>query len=117
MAGKSNKGRNRRGSNNTTNSLEPVASSNAPVKDDITASEAGVATLNEVSAGSESTNGSSEIKESETANPASEAKQGYFYDIFFCFPKPHSVSLTAWFGNITISLPTQPSETVAPIIC
>ncbi|KAL9367718.1 hypothetical protein Peur_038917 [Populus x canadensis] len=76
MAGKSNKGRNRRGSNNTTNSLEPVASSNAPVKDDITASEADVATLNEVSAGSESTNGSSEIKESETANPASEAKQG-----------------------------------------
>ncbi|KAL9404830.1 hypothetical protein Peur_001802 [Populus x canadensis] len=76
MAGKSNKGRNRRGSNNTTNSLEPVASSNAPVKDDITASEAGVATLNEVSAGSESTNGSSEIKESETANSASEAKQG-----------------------------------------
>ncbi|XP_034912159.1 clustered mitochondria protein isoform X1 [Populus alba] len=76
MAGKSNKGRNRRGSNNTTNSLEPVASSNAPVKDDITASEAGVATLNEVPAGSESTNGSSEIKESETANSASEAKQG-----------------------------------------
>ncbi|KAI9402422.1 hypothetical protein POPTR_001G271200v4 [Populus trichocarpa] len=76
MAGKSNKGRNRRGSNNTTNSLEPVASSNAPVKDDITASEAVVATLNEVSAGSESTNGSSEIKESETANSASEAKQG-----------------------------------------
>ncbi|KAJ6948504.1 clustered mitochondria protein-like [Populus alba x Populus x berolinensis] len=76
MAGKSNKGRNRRGSNNTTNSLEPVASSNAPAKDDITASEAGVATLNEVPAGSESTNGSSEIKESETANSASEAKQG-----------------------------------------
>ncbi|KAG6789542.1 hypothetical protein POTOM_005645 [Populus tomentosa] len=76
MAGKSNKGRNRRGSNNTTNSLEPVASSNAPVKDDITASEAGVATLNEVPAGSESTNGFSEIKESETANSASEAKQG-----------------------------------------
>ena len=83
MAGKSNKGRNRRGSNNTTNSLEPVASSNAPVKDDITASEAGVATLNEVSAGSESTNGSSEIKESETANSASEAKQGCLYDNFF----------------------------------
>jgi protein TIF31 len=55
------------------------------VKDDITASEAVVATLNEVSAGSESTNGSSEIKESETANSASEAKQGCFYDIFFAF--------------------------------
>ncbi|KAF9665748.1 hypothetical protein SADUNF_Sadunf16G0156000 [Salix dunnii] len=76
MAGKSNKGRNRRGSNNTTNSLESVASSNAPVKDDITASEAGEATLNEVPTGIEATNGSSEIKESETANSASEAKQG-----------------------------------------
>ncbi|KAJ6315428.1 hypothetical protein OIU78_018837 [Salix suchowensis] len=76
MAGKSNKGRNRRGSNNTTNSLESVASSNTPVKDDTAASEAGVATLNEVPAGIEATNGSSEIKESETANSASEAKQG-----------------------------------------
>ncbi|KAJ6755054.1 EUKARYOTIC TRANSLATION INITIATION FACTOR 3 SUBUNIT EIF-3 [Salix purpurea] len=76
MAGKSNKGRNRRGSNNTTNSLESVASSNTPVKDDTAASETGVATLNEVPAGIEATNGSSEIKESETANSASEAKQG-----------------------------------------
>uniref|UniRef100_A0A6N2MR41 Clu domain-containing protein n=1 Tax=Salix viminalis TaxID=40686 RepID=A0A6N2MR41_SALVM len=76
MAGKSNKGRNRRGSNNTTNSLESVASSNTPVKDDTAASEAGVATLNEVPAGIEATNGSSEIKESETANSSSEATQG-----------------------------------------
>uniref|UniRef100_A0A6N2LXG2 Clu domain-containing protein n=1 Tax=Salix viminalis TaxID=40686 RepID=A0A6N2LXG2_SALVM len=76
MAGKSNKGRNRRGSNNTTNSLESVASSNTPVKDDTAASEAGVATLNEVPVGIEATSGSSEIKESDTANSASEAKQG-----------------------------------------
>ncbi|CAK7330747.1 unnamed protein product [Dovyalis caffra] len=76
MAGKSNKGRNRRGSNNTTSSSEPMASSDAPVKDDIAASEAGVATVNGVPAGSESTNGASEIMESDTANSASEAKQG-----------------------------------------
>ncbi|KAJ6716242.1 CLUSTERED MITOCHONDRIA PROTEIN-like protein [Salix koriyanagi] len=80
MAGKSNKGRNRRGSNSTTNSSEPTASSNAPVKDDITASEAasevGVAIVNGAPAGGESTNGTSEIQESETASSTSEAKQG-----------------------------------------
>ncbi|KAB5541065.1 hypothetical protein DKX38_014039 [Salix brachista] len=80
MAGKSNKGRNRRGSNSTTNSSEPTASSNAPVKDDITASEAasevGVAIANGAPAGGESTNGTSEIQESETASSTSEAKQG-----------------------------------------
>ncbi|KAI9388467.1 hypothetical protein POPTR_009G065300v4 [Populus trichocarpa] len=80
MAGKSNKGRNRRGSNSTTNSSEPTASSDAPVKDDITASEAasevGVAIVNGAPAGGEPANGTSEIKESETANSTSEAKQG-----------------------------------------
>ncbi|KAF9675620.1 hypothetical protein SADUNF_Sadunf09G0051100 [Salix dunnii] len=80
MAGKSNKGRNRRGSNSTTNSSEPTAPSNPPVKGDITASEAasevGVTIVNGAPAGGESTNGTSEIQESETASSSSEAKQG-----------------------------------------
>ena len=57
------------------------------MKDDITASEAasevGVAIVNGAPAGGESTNGTSEIQESETASSTSEAKQGCFHDSYF----------------------------------
>lgn len=82
MAGKSSKGRNRRGSNNTTNSSESVVSSNAPAKDNLTALESGKADVNGVPAVNESTNANPEMRESETVNSASEPKQG---DLLHCF--------------------------------
>jgi protein TIF31 len=61
------------------------------VKDDITASEAasevGVAIVNGAPAGGEPANGTSEIKESETANSTSEAKQGCLHDSYFLLSK------------------------------
>jgi protein TIF31 len=76
MAGKSNKGRNRRGAHTTANSSESVVSSDAPVKDNLSASESTKADSNGVSTLDESTNVTPEIKESETANSASQQKQG-----------------------------------------
>ncbi|KAM1158105.1 hypothetical protein FF1_028638 [Malus domestica] len=69
MAGKSNKGRNRRGASNA------VVPSDAPVKDNSSASEPIKAEDNGVPAVEEST-ASLEVKESETENSTSQTKQG-----------------------------------------
>lgn len=76
MAGKSNKGRNRRAAHTTANSSESVVSSDAPVKDNSNASESTKADSNGVSTLDESPNVTPEVKESETANSASQQKQG-----------------------------------------
>ncbi|KAE8038191.1 hypothetical protein FH972_010723 [Carpinus fangiana] len=76
MAGKSNKGRNRRGAHATAHSSESVVSPDAPVKDNSSASESTKADSNGVSTLDESTNVTPEVKESETANSASQQKQG-----------------------------------------
>jgi protein TIF31 len=76
MAGKSNKGRNRRGAHNTTNSSESVVSSDAPPKDNLSASEPAKADANGVPTVEVSTNEKPEVKESETENAAGQQKQG-----------------------------------------
>lgn len=85
MAGKSNKGRNRRGSNNSVNSSESVVSSTAPVKDDLTAAESGKADANGAPAVSEPINAMQDGKESETANSVNGTKQGkVVFSLFYC---------------------------------
>lgn len=76
MAGKSNKGRNRRGSHSATNSSEPVGSSDSQMKDNVTASGSNQAEANGVMATAESNSTNSEVKESETANTKDGSKQG-----------------------------------------
>lgn len=76
MAGKSNKGRNKRGSHNTTNSSEPVVSADAPVKDSLSASESSKVEVNGVSDMGDTAGISSEAKEPETSDSADQAKQG-----------------------------------------
>ncbi|KAK3223963.1 hypothetical protein Dsin_010988 [Dipteronia sinensis] len=78
MAGKSNKGRNRKGSHSASNSAEQVVSSDAPTKDDKIPLESAKIddTANGVVAEGESTVAQPEVKESEIANPANEPKQG-----------------------------------------
>ncbi|XP_048329363.2 clustered mitochondria protein isoform X1 [Ziziphus jujuba] len=80
MAGKSNKGRNRRGSNNAaTNSSESVVSSNASnkeSKDNLSASEPIKDDANGVPVAVESTDTQPEVKEVEPENSASQTKQG-----------------------------------------
>uniref|UniRef100_A0A2N9H0C0 Clu domain-containing protein n=1 Tax=Fagus sylvatica TaxID=28930 RepID=A0A2N9H0C0_FAGSY len=76
MAGKSNKGRNRRGAHNTTNSSESVVSSDAPPKDNLSASEPAKVDANGVPTVEVSTNEKPEVKESETENAAGQQKQG-----------------------------------------
>ncbi|XP_065871824.1 clustered mitochondria protein isoform X2 [Euphorbia lathyris] len=76
MAGKSNKGRNRRSSNAAT-PLESAVSASAPVKDNLTASEyTPVSDGNGVPAVSESTNSVPDEKEFETTSSPNEPKQG-----------------------------------------
>ncbi|KAL0006693.1 hypothetical protein SO802_008195 [Lithocarpus litseifolius] len=76
MAGKSNKGKNRRGSHNTTNSSESVVSSDAPAKDNLSASECTKADANGVPTVDVTTNAVPEVKESESENAAGQQKQG-----------------------------------------
>ncbi|CAB4298428.1 unnamed protein product [Prunus armeniaca] len=76
MAGKSNKGRNRRVAHNAANSSDAVVPTDAPVKDNSSASEPIKADANGVSAVEESTEGKPEAKESETENSTSQPKQG-----------------------------------------
>uniref|UniRef100_A0A2N9GPC6 Uncharacterized protein n=1 Tax=Fagus sylvatica TaxID=28930 RepID=A0A2N9GPC6_FAGSY len=76
MSGKSNKGRNRRGAHNTTNFSESVVSSDAPPKDNLSASEPAKADANGVPTVEVSTNEKPEVKESETENAAGQQKQG-----------------------------------------
>ncbi|XP_050284170.1 clustered mitochondria protein isoform X4 [Quercus robur] len=81
MAGKSNKGKNRRGAHNTTNSSESVVSSDAPAKDNLSASESTKADANGVPTVDVTTNAVPEVKESETENAAGQQKQGEAGDI------------------------------------
>uniref|UniRef100_A0A5B6Z148 Clustered mitochondria protein homolog n=1 Tax=Davidia involucrata TaxID=16924 RepID=A0A5B6Z148_DAVIN len=74
MAGRSNKGRNRRGSQNTANSAEGAVSSNTLSKDDLSSSSEAVANGN--STASEPNCTKSEVKETENANLENQAKQG-----------------------------------------
>ncbi|XP_008231340.1 PREDICTED: clustered mitochondria protein [Prunus mume] len=76
MAGKSNKGRNRKVAHNAANSSDAVVPTDAPVKDNSSASEPIKADANGVSAVEESTEGKPEAKESETENSTSQPKQG-----------------------------------------
>nr|POE85714.1 isoform 2 of clustered mitochondria protein [Quercus suber] len=76
MAGKSNKGKNRRGAHNTTNSSESVVSSDAPAKDNLSASESTKADANGVPTVDVTTNVVPEVKESESENAAGQQKQG-----------------------------------------
>ncbi|GMY31426.1 clustered mitochondria protein isoform X4 [Fagus crenata] len=76
MSGKSNKGRNRRGAHNTTNFSESVVSSDAPPKDNLSASKPDKADANGVPTVEVSTNEKPEVKESETENVAGQQKQG-----------------------------------------
>lgn len=76
MAGKSNKGKNRRGAHNTTNASESVVSSDAPARDNLSASESTKADANGVPTVDVTTNAVPEVKESETENAAGQQKQG-----------------------------------------
>ena len=75
MAGKSNKGKNRKGSNNGPNSSETVVPSDAPAKDNSSALESIQADANGVPVAAESTGAKPEV-ESETDNSATQTKQG-----------------------------------------
>lgn len=72
MAGKSNKGRNRKGAHHATNSSEVVVSSDAS-KDANGALESKAELVESVE---ESSDIKADIKESETATPESQPKQG-----------------------------------------
>ncbi|KAF5752678.1 hypothetical protein HS088_TW01G00594 [Tripterygium wilfordii] len=87
MAGKSNKGRNRRGSSGSaSNYAEPAVSSDASAKDNVSASEPTSVVANGVAGGEESVNcvpggeesaiAKPEVEESETTNLTSQPKQG-----------------------------------------
>ncbi|KAK8639882.1 hypothetical protein V6N13_138248 [Hibiscus sabdariffa] len=76
MAGKSNKGRNRRGSHNSTTSSEQVVSSGVPVKDNVTASESPNVDSNGAATMVVSSDPKSELTEQEALNSSSEPKQG-----------------------------------------
>lgn len=79
MAGKSNKGRNRRGSSNANNSSESVVSSNVSTKeskDNSNASEPITADANGVPVAIESNGSQPEVKEVETESSVNQTKQG-----------------------------------------
>ncbi|PSS24481.1 Clustered mitochondria protein [Actinidia chinensis var. chinensis] len=76
MAGKSNKGRNRRGSHNAVNSSEPAVSSDVPLNDNLSPSEPSEANSNGNMTMSESISTQFEVKQSENANSENQAKQG-----------------------------------------
>lgn len=75
MAGKSNKGKNRRGSHNTTNAVEP-ANSSVPLKDNVSSAESSKADANGNMPLSESASTETEAKLLENANSENQAKQG-----------------------------------------
>lgn len=76
MAGKSNKGKNRRGSHNTTNASEHVVSPDAPLKEKLNSSELPESNANGNPVVSEADTTKPEVKESENANQDNQAKQG-----------------------------------------
>ncbi|OVA10333.1 Protein of unknown function DUF727 [Macleaya cordata] len=77
MAGKSNKAKNRRGSQNSTNSLEPIATADVPLKDNSSASEATSTVANGVSPIEDSSNINikSEATEAPSETSANQSKQ------------------------------------------
>ncbi|TYI69833.1 hypothetical protein E1A91_D08G182300v1 [Gossypium mustelinum] len=76
MVGKSNKGRSRRGSHNSTTCSEQAVSSDAPLKDNVTASKPPNVDSNGVPNMVESSGSKSELTESEALNSSSQPKQG-----------------------------------------
>lgn len=83
MAGKSNKGRNRKGSHNNENSSETAtsASSDVPSKDSLPSLEPPKAVVaNGDATVSEANVANSEVKESNNANPENQGKQGKVAD-------------------------------------
>lgn len=76
MAGKSNRGRNRKGTNNTVNSSESLMS--PLVKDDLTVPDSKKADANELPVVSEQSNANSEVKETESVESSTVPKQGEF---------------------------------------
>ncbi|GAV85691.1 eIF3_p135 domain-containing protein/CLU domain-containing protein/TPR_12 domain-containing protein [Cephalotus follicularis] len=76
MAGKSNKGRNRKGSHTATNSSEPVVSSDVPTNNNQITLESSKADANGIPPTDKSISAKQEVNESETANSASQVKQG-----------------------------------------
>ena len=86
MAGKSNKGRNRRGSHNTVNSSEPAVSSDVRLKDNLSTSEPSKSNSNGNVTVSESISTQSEVKQPENSDSETQAKHGDFNfpDLFIC---------------------------------
>lgn len=76
MAGKSNKGRNRKASHQSSNSSEQLVFNDASVKDNISSLESAKVDANGVSAGEESTGLKADVKESEVANSPNQLKPG-----------------------------------------
>ncbi|KAK7271601.1 hypothetical protein RJT34_27637 [Clitoria ternatea] len=77
MAGKSNKGRNRKGSHNLSGSSEPSVQTDVPAKDTVDGTlESEKADAAEVAAAGDSTNANPEVKEQDTATDGSQQKQG-----------------------------------------
>ncbi|KAJ7949124.1 Clustered mitochondria protein-like [Quillaja saponaria] len=76
MAGKSNKGRSKRGSRNASNSSETLISFDVPGKDISRASESSQVNTSDVPAVSETNSSNIDAKEPETANAATQVKQG-----------------------------------------
>nr|KYP49168.1 Protein KIAA0664 isogeny family [Cajanus cajan] len=85
MAGKSSKGRNRKGSHNVSSTSEPAVHSDVRVKDNVEgASESAKADAAEVAAAGDSTGANPDVKEHETATDGSQQKQGdlQLYPVF-----------------------------------
>lgn len=79
MAGKSNRGRHRKGSQSATNSLDSDVSSDAPMKDNTTTLGSAKVEENGAPPTAELTAVQAETSESETpANSVNESKQGEF---------------------------------------
>ncbi|KAK7323253.1 hypothetical protein VNO77_26718 [Canavalia gladiata] len=77
MAGKSNKGRNRKGSQNVSGSSEPSVQSEIPVKDNVEGTlESAKDEAAEVAAAGDLTSANVEVKENEMATEGSQQKQG-----------------------------------------
>lgn len=77
MAGKSNKGRSRKGSHNTSSSSEPSVQSDVPAKDNIEVTpESAKMDAAAIAAAGDSATMNSEVKEHETTNEGSQPKQG-----------------------------------------
>ncbi|KAG4947736.1 hypothetical protein JHK87_043743 [Glycine soja] len=85
MAGKSGKGRNRKGSHNASSASEPAVHSNVPVKDNVEVTLESAKTDAADAAGN-STVANPEVKENETTTEGSQQKQGNGFEKYlYCF--------------------------------